>query len=242
MTAPKPIKTCRDWPANAAYRDRYLVPDLAPGQRSQLGSFRPGLIFVAESPHINEIEPDDLAARRPLCGKAGQAFWRMIGGLLADEDSPDTSLVRELKLCQLGNFAVLNAVQFPIDPKVMQATGPAADPVTHLGFSKVAPTTYKKLSSTESVETAIELLRARLVHPSLAHAPIVSLGNDAQWFVNRAVGLVGQGRHLMTVPHPSAWWRQGGKLREKARAQLTELLINDSKSNHRSSRTDGAVR
>ena len=239
MEAPKPTKTFREWPANAAYRARYEVPDLSPEQRSQLGIVRPGFIFVAESPHINEIEPENRAERRPLCGKAGQAFWRMIGSLIADEDSADTSLARQLKLCQLGNFAVLNAVQFPLDPKVMVVTGPAGDPGVHLGFSKVAPTTYKKLSSTKNVEAAIALLRARLTHPSLADALVISLGNDAQWFVNRAVGTVGQSRHLMTVPHPSAWWRQGGSLREKARAQLTQLLVT---ADRQPSRSDAVAR
>ncbi|MBI3557203.1 MAG: hypothetical protein HY074_13145 [Deltaproteobacteria bacterium] len=245
MKPSKPIKTRMEWPGNRAYRNRYLVPDLTPEQRSQLVSLKPRLLFVAESPHVNEIEPDDIAQRRPLCGKAGQAFWHMIGRLLADEDSTDTSLERELRLCQLGNFAVLNAVQFPLDPKVMQVTGLACDPVTNLGFSKVAPTMYKKLRTTKPVETAVELLRERLVHPSLCNAPVVSLGLDAQWFVDRAVGLIGESRHLMTVPHPSAWWRQGGKFREKARAQLTELLMAPDlrvKSGRRSSRTGAAAR
>ncbi|MBI3542971.1 MAG: hypothetical protein HY075_06840 [Deltaproteobacteria bacterium] len=201
------------------------MPDLTPAQRSQLVDFSPEIAFVAESPHVSEVAPDLIELRRPLCGKAGQAFWKMVGELVEGEASQDTSLERMLRLARAGRFAVLNSVQFPLDPKVC-AEFPEADPVAHLGFSKIPPASYKKLRAGRDVPRAVELLRERLVHPRLAGAAIVSLGNDAEWFVSAALGqAAGEGRHVAKIPHPSAWWRQGGKLRERAREQLTELLV-----------------
>lgn len=225
MTTAERRSGSQSWPKNAKYRDRYLVPDLSAEARPELKGLKPRLIFVAESPHEAETAPADQGVRRPLCGRAGQSFWKMIGEQLGGQSSSDTSLERLLELVRKGQFAVLNAVQYPLDPKITLYYGEAVDPVLQLGFSKVPPASYKKLKSTREVECAVEELKRRLVHPSLRSAPIISLGNDAQWFVAQAVSPVGTGRHLMTIPHPSAWWRQGGKLREKAREKL-ELLLN----------------
>lgn len=218
------------WPLAAAYRRRYFVPDLSPEQRPQLLDLSPKFVFVAESPHISEVEPTALMDRRPLCGRAGQVFWRMIGSLVGAPTTSqalpqnDTSLPRLLDLCRQGRFAVMNAVQFPIDAKIASRYADA-DPVRRLGFCKTAPSSFKKLKACSGVRHAIEFLRCRLLHPSVVHLPVVSLGNDAQWFVTQALTPDEQAaRHVATVPHPSAWWRQGGKLREKARVQLTELL------------------
>lgn len=219
----KPKVTTR-WPRGEEFRNRYFVPDLSPEQRPQLHDLRAEVVFVAESPHEAETASERLSERRPLCGRAGQAFWKMIGELTMGVSSSDTDLERLLSLARRGRFAVMNAVQFPLDPKITLYYGDAADPVAHLGFSKAALASFKKLKSTAEVEAAVSLLGERLVHESVRHLPVISLGNDAQWFVNQALGEAAATRHLMTVPHPSAWWRQGGKLRERARAQLKELL------------------
>ncbi|MEW6057859.1 MAG: hypothetical protein AB1540_14725 [Bdellovibrionota bacterium] len=211
------------WPKDQYYRERFFVPDLTPEQRSQLKKLKPKLVFVAESPHESEVAPEMRAERRPLCGKAGREWWQKIGQILKDEDDKSTELGRLLELCLAGDFAVMNAVQYPLDPKITLYQGEEAAPVRGLGFSKVSPYSYKKLKDTEAVRRAVQNLRERLNHSSLVHALVVSLGNDAQWFVNQAL----QGsleRHLETIPHPSAWWRQGGKLRTRAELQLTSLL------------------
>lgn len=203
------------WPKDDAYASRYFVPDLSPEQRQQLKGFSPNVVFVAESPHVSEIEPEVRATRRPLCGKAGLDWWRGIAELIG---CPFTGVDLEslLGYCRAGGFAVLNAVQYPIDPRV-------ADPVAHLGFSKVQPASFKILKSGPDVCAAIDALRVRLVHPSLRALPVVSLGNDSKWFIERALRDA-PARHIATVPHPSAWWRRGGFFREKARGQLTEIL------------------
>ena len=165
----------------------------------------------------------------------------MVGELVAGETSQATDLERLLRLSRQGGFAVMNAVQFPLDPKITTYYGPGADPVDHLGFSKVPPASYKKLRHAGDVEMAIELLRQRLFSQAVRSLPVVALGNDAQWFVKEALGHEGAERLLMTVPHPSAWWRQGGKLREKARNQLTELLRAADRQRSRSASPDQAA-
>lgn len=213
------------WLKQADYKKRFFVADLSPEQRPALADLKPQLVFVAESPHVSEVEPEVASARRPLCGSAGREWWSMLSTTLGGDSSRETDLERLLSLCRKAGIAVMNAVQYPIDPKIMMHYGEAADPVTHLGFAKVAPASFKKLKNGEDVEAAIHALRARLIHPSVIDVPVVSLGNDAQWFVTQALkAKPGEGRHLMTVPHPSAWWRKGGAFREKARGQLKELL------------------
>lgn len=213
------------WPKGTIYKKRFLVEDLSPEQRPLLASLVPKLVFVAESPHVSEVEPLRLKERRPLCGSAGREWWSMVGRFVSDEDSKATDLERLLLLCRRGRFAVMNAVQYPIDVKIVAHCGPQSDPIAALGFTKVAPASYKKLKAGDDVQAAIHALRERLVHPTVRRCPVVSLGLDAQWFVERALDAKsGGGRHLMTIPHPSAWWRQGGKLRERARSQLEGLL------------------
>lgn len=214
-----------NWPKRSAYQKRFFVADLSPQQRSALASIKPKLVFVAESPHVNEVEPLDAAHRRPLCGSAGREWWAMVGFFIAGEKSRQTDLERLLALCRRGQLAVLNAVQYPIDQKITAHYGDEANPLANLGFAKAAPASYKKLKASDEVQAAIHALRERLVHASMHELPVVSLGLDAQWFVTQALGSkMGEGRHLTTVPHPSAWWRQGGKLRERAREQLKALL------------------
>lgn len=219
------MATGAKWPKRSAYQKRFFVADLSPEQRESLADLKPKFVFVAESPHVNEVEPLDAAHRRPLCGSAGREWWSMVGAFVTGDNSRDTHLERLIDLCRRGKLVVMNAVQYPIDPKIMMHYGDEANPIENLGFAKVAPASYKKLKNSDEVQAAIHALRHRLVHPSVRDLPVVSLGLDAQWFVTAALeSKSGEGRHLTTVPHPSAWWRQGGKLRERARGQLRVLL------------------
>src|SRR5690349_20606081 len=73
---------------------RFFVPDLAPYNRTSLSDLIPRVVFVGESPHVNEVEPEALNERRPLCGAAGRQWWKLLGELLEGEISEDVSLVR----------------------------------------------------------------------------------------------------------------------------------------------------
>ena len=213
------------WPKIKVFKSRYFVPDLSPEGRPELANLKPQIVFVAESPFESEVAPEACLVRRPLCGKAGQDWWRMVGQIVANETSTVTTLERLLNLCRTARIAVMNSVQYPLDPKIVSYYGPEADPLAALGFTKVPPASYKKLRTSDDVQSAICNLRERLVHPSVIHLPVVSLGNDSQWFVSQALEAPrGIGRHIDTVPHPSAWWRAGGKFRDKARGQLETLL------------------
>lgn len=207
---------------------RFFVPDLSPLDRKALKGISPQFVFVAESPHVSELEPEQKEARRPLCGKAGREWWSLLGELLENDPSQDVSLERMLRLCKTRQIAVLNAVQYPLDPKVSRVF-PAANPVSHLGFSKEAGAhSYKKLKESPEVLSMIRALRARLEAPDLAEAKIICLGNDAEWFVTQALkgSVSGQGldRIETKIPHPSAWWRNGGLYRKVARDRATEIF------------------
>jgi hypothetical protein len=231
------------WPARRNYHSRYFVPDLSPMARPELKGVKPKIIFVAESPFESEVAPEKESERRPLCGKAGQEWWRMIGAIINGEVSNETSLKRLLELCRKAEIAVLNSVQYPLDPKIVSYYDELADPLEGLGFTKFSPVSYKKLKTSDNVQTAIHLLRERLADPLLASAPVVSLGLDAQWFVSQALeSKVGEGRHLETVPHPSAWWRAGGKFRVKAKEQLTRMLGTVSQQERASKNQIGSSR
>src|SRR4051794_8604940 len=118
-----------------AHPGRYFVPDLTPQARAKLRALRPRAIFVAESPHVSEIAPESLAERRPLCGKAGLKWWSLLSELLEGQASADVSLERLEEICRKHRIAILNAVQYPLDPKVTAAF-PGANPEQTIGFSK----------------------------------------------------------------------------------------------------------
>src|SRR4051794_1908150 len=114
---------------------RYFVPDLSP--RDHGTPEMPRAVFVAESPHISEVTPAKRIDRRPLCGMAGKAWWSLLSEILEGQANPDVSLERELEVCRKHRIAVMNAVQYPLDPKVT-ASFPDFDPAKQLGFNKVA--------------------------------------------------------------------------------------------------------
>lgn len=205
--------------------NRYFVPDLTPMDRPGLKGVKPKFVFVAESPHLNEIEPDTMELRRPLCGMAGRQWWRKLGEILDHTDTDDVSLERMVQICRKHRIAILNAVQFPMDPKIA-AKFPEADPARNLGFGKLTGDLgYKKMKDSDEVKAAIQNLRKRLTDPALSDAVIWPLGGDAQWFVSRALSPDEfKVRVLGKVHHPSAWWRKNKLFGRIADQKLREIL------------------
>ena len=201
---------------------RFLVPDLSPKERPALSRMKVKFVFVAESPHVNEIEPDALRARRPLCGAAGRKWWGMISKVLEGVVDEGAELERQLSLCRKHGIVVMNAVQYPLDPKIIRHVE-GAEPLRNLGFSKAAGHGhYRRLKESESVRTALLSLKKRLMHSSVRNAPIIPLGNDALWFVEQA--LAASGRLSEKIPHPAAWWRRGGLYGRVAEERLRALF------------------
>ncbi len=137
----------------------------------------------------------------------------------------DLSLVSLLKFCSKHQTVVMNAVQYPLDPKVAQRF-PDADPAKNLGFSKVSgPDSYKKRKQSLQVTAAMASLRSRLMHPTVSGLPVYSLGNDSEWWVRQALGEMDfEQRYAGKIPHPSAWWRRGGSFGKIAEAQLQDIF------------------
>jgi len=203
----------------------FLVPDLSPEARVKLARTQPRVIFVAESPHTSEIEPVAIEDRRPLCGKAGKEWWKMVGLLLENESSEDTTLFRLLRICEEHQIAVLNAVQFPLDLGVAKKF-PEADPKRVLGFYKgIGEHTYKKMLKSPELKQSLSSLKERLNHPKLAGLPIYALGLDSEWFLKQTFKAKDlKVRYRGRIPHPSAWWRRGGEFREQARVSLQQVF------------------
>lgn len=217
------------WPLDPAYKKRFCVADLTPAERVSMRDQPIKWIFVAESPHVNEVKEELAELRRPLCGKAGQEWWKMLEKIFrasALELDPELTAESLENFCIHHGLAVMNAVQYPIDLKIMAHYGEAADPERHLGFSKSGGSHYKKQKKTFGVEKALKSLEARLMHPSLAAAPIYALGLDSKWFLEQlAIGnaMIAK-RHQGSLPHPSAWWRKGGFFRQKAETLLNGVF------------------
>ncbi len=211
------------WPFQRAYAARYRVPDLLPGTK------RVRAVFVGESPHRDEVAPESAGERSPFRGMAGREWWSALAKfqrhpLVAKPVPPRAELEA---LCRELGVAVLNAVQFPLDPKISLHTGESAVPARELGFAKdKGATGYKAVLKTggkqNPVEQAIRDLQARLLPWVEAGVPVVCLGNDSRWFVERAVGAEGAAK-LLTIPHPSSWWRNGEN-RRRALSTLDQLL------------------
>jgi hypothetical protein len=205
---------------------RYFVPDLSPQARKALAGVDVKYVFVAESPHVSEVEPEKESERRPLCGTAGRQWWNMLTYLLRGTSSFDVSLERLIDFCVENKLAILNAVQYPLDPKIARKFS-QAEPVKNLGFSKEAgPFSYKKLKTTQPVQIALESLRKRLNHPMLSRASIHCLGNDAQWFVDQALSDCSLIKERLgeKIPHPSAWWRREGLYGKIAKDKLSKIF------------------
>lgn len=205
---------------------RYFVPDLSPQARKKLRTVKPRFVFVGESPHVSEVEPELEEQRRPLCGSAGRQWWSLLGECLEGIPNPDVSLERQLELCAKYRIVVINAVQYPLDPKIA-ITYPNAEPVKNLSFGKLSGEhSFKKWKTNPRVQMALNSLKDRLSHPSLRGVPVHCLGNDAEWFANHALGPDGVSRLGEKIPHPSAWWRQGGYFGRLAREKLERIFQN----------------
>jgi len=204
---------------------RYLVPDLSPENRKELRKKVPRVVFVAESPHVSEVESEAMDHRRPLCGAAGRQWWGLLTEILEEQRNSDVELKQLLRVCSQYSLAIVNAVQFPLDPKVGRLF-PEAAPIENLGFCKLSGEhSYKKLKKSKAVQSAILSLGARLRHPSLGQAVIHCLGNDAEWFVLQALSTEEVTDRLgVKIPHPSAWWRRKGLYGRVARERLKTCL------------------
>lgn len=194
------------------------MPDLTPRDRPAWAGFHPRFVFVAESPHRNEIEPEGEMERRPLCGMAGRKWWGALSEVIEGEANEDVSLERMRRFCVSHGIAVLNAVQRPLD---------FADPIRILGFNKApGPHHYKKMKNSPEVCATLESLGERLCDPRIRGLPIHCLGNDAEWFVSRVLEQASCGELVLgpKIPHPSAWWRRGGHFGRVAKAQLEAMF------------------
>jgi hypothetical protein len=186
------------------------------------------MIFVAESPHIHEITPESEEERRPLCGAAGLVWWKALTELFAEPATQFDSglpLSQLLDFCQRHQIAVMNAVQYPLDPKITRKF-PDADPVRVLKFGKLSGEfSYKRRKSSPEMQQTLASLRSRLNHTQLAGLPIYCLGNDAEWFVRQALSSEEiEARLKDKIPHPSAWWRRGGWFGKTAREKLSSIF------------------
>lgn len=205
---------------------RYFVPDLSPMDRHLLKTAEIQAVFIAESPHISEIESEVEELRRPLCGMAGRQWWTMLAEVLGENEEVGLSAESLQLFCRKYRIAVLNAVQYPLDPKVTKRFQ-EADPVKNLGFQKASgPYSFKRLRATESVQSVLRHLEKRVRHPSLSQAKIYCLGNDAQWFLGQALAPYPEDfqRFVDKIPHPSAWWRQGGFFGRVAHEKLDKIF------------------
>jgi hypothetical protein len=222
---------------------RYLVPDLSPRDRPQARSFRPKVLFVAESPHVQEVTPEQEPERRPLCGTAGRVWWAELSELLEGRKDDDVSLSRLLSFCERHGVAVMNAVQLPLDPKITRVF-PEADPLKQIGFSKEpGPRSYKKQKGKPELERVLDSLRARLNEESVRALPIVALGNDSEWFLRQALSPEeAEERLIGKLPHPSAWWRRGGLYGRQAHEKLQEIFRKIEGRTGVSPRTEADVR
>ena len=214
------------------YAQRFLVPDLLP-PKSSLSSLR--AIFIGESPHRDEVLPEDSRERTPFRGIAGREWWAELTKFQVSpvQTRPVPNRKVLLEICAELQFALMNAVQFPIDPKITLHQGAKSSPHDQLGFEKGAGATgykavYKEDLDHNPVRHAILDLTRRLCLLKESHAQIVCLGNDSRWFVERAMELLPSNaavleKPLLMVPHPSSWWRKAS-YRTRAVDVLKELL------------------
>ncbi len=201
------------WPKTKPFAERFRVEDLVP-RDVKPGEFR--AVFIGESPHRDEVAPDSASERSPFRGVAGREWWSALSRYLkAPYDGKKVPPRSELlRLCSELRIAVMNAVQYPIDPKIELHQGEKSSPILQLGFHKATGEgSYKtvfKRGQKNPVTEAIDDLASRLRYFEDSDAALVCLGNDSRWFVEKALQKLGWERELVTIPHPSSWWRNAG--------------------------------
>lgn len=211
------------WPQDPAYENRYRVLDLVPhGALTELRA-----AFIGESPHRDEVAPPSFEQRSPFRGVAGREWWMELSRFLAQPLALRPVPPREalLDACRQLRVAVLNAVPFPIDPKIVMHEGSASEPRSALGFEKSSgpfgyKAVYQRGGEGNPVASALRDLKSRLEPLVQAGVPLVCLGNDSRWFVERAVGTQAL---TATIPHPSSWWRNAS-YRQRAVELLGQVL------------------
>lgn len=214
------------WPKSKQFVARYKVQDLVPEKVSRA-------VFVGESPHRDEVAPESPSERSPFRGVAGREWWSELAKFLSHPLAmrPVPPRATLMQVCEELEIAVMNAVQYPLDPKIMLHQGRESAPVVQIGFEKgVGEQSYKAVYRQDlhpnPVESAIADLASRLTELKGAPAQIVCLGNDSRWFVERAVQEIPVDAPLvqkpvLTIPHPSSWWRNSAY-----RARAVEVLGN----------------
>jgi len=204
------------WPAGKSYAARFCVDDLVP---EEISLSRCRAVFIGESPHRDEVAPESSKERSPFRGVAGREWWselvRVLGQPIPTRPVPSRETL--LRICADLKIAVMNAVQFPIDPKITLHQGVEVLPREALGFEKGTgewgyKEVLKKGGRSNSVQAAIDDLARRLSFFEDSPAQVVCLGNDSRWFVERALAKLSPEANLkvlplVTIPHPSAWWR-----------------------------------
>jgi hypothetical protein len=212
------------WPRSARFRNRYRVDDLVP----ELASRRFRAIMIGESPHRDEVAPQDPAERSPFRGVAGRHWWAEVGRFLAEPARVPPIPPRAVLLdwCQELRIAIINSVQYPLDPRIVLHEGEDCSPEKQLGFAKVSGA----LSFRKSPRTivAVRDLAGRLEPISESVGPVLCLGADARWFADRALALLPERAPLKharidTIPHPASWWRRP-EYRKRARDALAEVF------------------
>ena len=217
------------WPRTRTYGERYRVTDLVPSKKIKV-------IFIAESPHKDEVSSENPEERSPFRGIAGREWWGALSKFTRVKPPTREIPPRDqlLVICNELGIAVMNAVQFPLDPKITLHEGAECSPHQFLGFQKSSgPLGYKAVIKTggqhNPVESAISDLRGRLIDlkrelkKSNQVLIVVCLGNDSRWFVERATAADFEGLEIQTIPHPSSWWRKA-EYRSRALKLLEELL------------------
>lgn len=200
----------KPWPEHFEYIERFRVPDLAgPGPAR--------VLFIGESPHRDEVSSEDIRERSPFQGFAGREWWKELFRIVGENVpmKPIPPRAQLLELCDRLKIQIAYAVPFPMDPKIQNHFGDAANPVSYLGFTKASGalgyrSVFKASKMDGPVGRAIQDLVSRL---SLIQAEqIVCMGQDSKWFVDQALELLPatsplRAKPLMVIPHPSSWMR-----------------------------------
>lgn len=218
------------------------VPDLLPPDLRAVK-----VVFIGESPHRDEVAPESEGERTPFRGMAGGEWWTALSRFLPESAQPKTMKpvpprAELIEICEELSIAVLNAVQFPIDPKITLHQGESSHPRVRLGFEKGSGIWgYRAVFSASGYDGPVGLaicgLASRLMSFSEGEASLVCLGKDAEWFVKKALNLLQRDRSTTCKPwlridHPSSW-RRNSAYRERAAKVLEDLLSKKAAGNSR---------